>query len=232
MNKMHTRRSRILGLAVVALAPAMAAHVLAQGQPSPKVKIPEPGVPQVLTIEGAFVRAAYNDEGYVILGFRLANASVGEPWMLLDVGMTLREGVPNYTLTRGAVWLDMPDGQQIPMPSNEEFRKASLSALERRSKFTNDPIDYFPPLANRACWVGRSWDGAELSPTRGCRGQLFFPIPGGIRHGQYWLNVKFEKSLVRVPLRVMTADEEQRLNKNFKSIQKQVEEAFAPQKKK
>jgi len=30
----------------------------------------------------------------------------------------------------------------------------------------------------------------------------------------------------------MTKDEEQVLNKNFKSIQKQVEEAFAPQKKK
>ena len=43
--------------------------------------------------------------------------------------------------------------------------------------------------------------------------------------------MKFEKSLVRVPLRILTKDEEKLLNKNFKSIQKQVEEAFAPPKK-
>jgi hypothetical protein len=228
MNKRHTR---ILVVAVVALASAMAAHGLAQGQQPPKVTIPESGVPQIMTIEGAFVRAAYNNEGYVILGFRLANTSVGEPWMLLDVGMTLRGNVPNYKLTRASVSLDTPDGQKIPMPSNEEFRNANLSALERRSQFTNDSIDYFPPLANQPCWIGRSWDGAELSPTRGCLGKLFFPIPGGIKYGQYWLNVKFEKSLIRVPLRILTKDEEKLLNKNFKSIQKQVEEAFAPPKK-
>ena len=228
---MNMEHFRILVLAVVALASAMAAHGLALGQPPTTVTIPESGVPQIMTIEGAFVRAAYNTEGYVILGFRLANASVGEPWMLLDVGMTLRNNVPDYKLTRDAVSLDTPDGQKIPMPSNEEFRKANLSALERRSQFTNDSIDYFPPLASQACWIGRSWDGAELSPTRGCRGQLFFPIPGGIRYGQYWLNVKFEKSLIRVPLRIMTKDEEKLLNKNFKSIQNQVEEAFAPPRK-
>ncbi len=65
MNKRHTR---LLVLAVVALASAMAAHVLAQGQQPPKVQIPQSGVPQIMTIEGAFVRAAYNNEGYVILG--------------------------------------------------------------------------------------------------------------------------------------------------------------------
>jgi len=237
MNRRHTR---ILVLAVVALAWAMAAHGLVQGQQPPKVKIPESGVPQVMTIEGAFVRAAYNNEGYVILGFRLANTSVGEPWMLLDVGMTLRGNVPNYKLPRASVSLDTPDGKTVPLPSNEEFQKANLSALERRSQITNDSIDYFPPLANQACRIGFfgelsqrawSWDMVELSPTRACLGKLFFPIPGGIKHGQYWLNVKFEKSLIRVPLRILTKDEEKLLNKNFKSIQKQVEEAFAPPKK-
>ena len=60
----------------------------------PKVKIPEPGVPQMMTMEGSFVRAAYNNEGYVILGYRLANRSVGEEWMLLEVGITVRDGCP------------------------------------------------------------------------------------------------------------------------------------------
>jgi hypothetical protein len=35
-----------------------------------------------MTIEGKFVRAAYNNEGYVILGYQLVNRSVGEEWML------------------------------------------------------------------------------------------------------------------------------------------------------
>jgi len=219
----------------------MAVHVLAQGQQPPKVKIPEPGVPQVMSIEGAFVRAAYNNEGYVILGYRLANTSVGEPWMLLDVGMTLRERVANQTLTRAAVSLETPDGQTVPLPSNQDFQKANLQALERRSQITNDSINYFPPLASQACRVGffaelaqraMSYDEVELSPTRACLGKLYFPIPGGIKYGQYWLNVKFGKSLIRVPLRILTKDEEKLLNKNFKSIQKQVEEAFAPPKKK
>ena len=51
-------------------------------------------------------------------------------------------------------------------------------------------------------------------------------MPGGITYGQYWLNVKFAQSLVRVPFRIMTDDEEKLLSKNYKSIKKQVEAAF------
>ena len=71
----------------------------------------------------------------------------------------------------------------------------------------------------------------ELSSTRACLGRLFFPIPGGIQHGQYWLNVKFENSVVRVPFRILTEDEEKLLDKNYKDIRKQVQEAFRPKKK-
>jgi hypothetical protein len=238
---MSNRHTRVFVVAVLALASAMAARGLAQGQQPPKVAIPQSGVSQIMTMEGAFVRAAYNNEGYVILGYRLANDSVGEPWMLLDVGMTVRDNVPNYKLLRAAVSLEIPGGQTIPLPSNGEFQSANLAALERRSQVTNDSINYFPPLASQACRIGffaelsqraRSYDEVELSPTRACLGKLFFPIPGGIKYGQYWLNVKFEKSLVRVPLRILTKDEEKTLNKNFKDIKKQVQEAFAPPKKK
>ena len=47
-------------------------------------------------MEGRYVRAAYNNEGYAILGYKLANLSVGEKWMLLEVGFALRDGVPYY----------------------------------------------------------------------------------------------------------------------------------------
>ena len=71
----------------------------------------------------------------------------------------------------------------------------------------------------------------ELSNTRACVGRLFFKVPGGIEYGQHLLNVKFEKSLVRVPFRILTEDEEKFLSKNYKDIEKQVKEAFAPKKK-
>ena len=118
---------------LIALSP-VAAPEDSKDQDAPKVKIPEPGVPQIMTMEGRYVRAAYNNEGYVILGYRLANLSVGEPWMLLEVGITLREGTPSYTLTRDALSLDAPDGRRIPLPSVKEYREADTRSLQAREK--------------------------------------------------------------------------------------------------
>ncbi len=53
-------------------------------------------------MEGAFVRAAYNNEGYAILGYQTANESVKQPWLVLDLGVTLRSGQKAQKLTRGA----------------------------------------------------------------------------------------------------------------------------------
>lgn len=232
----------LLSLALVSLISIqpLAAGGDARTPQAPKVAIPKPGVPEVATIEGTFVRAAYNNEGYAILGYRIVNYSVGEPWMLIEFGTTLRDGVPYQKLTREDLTLDIPDGKTLPLPTVEEYRKANLSALLAREKVQRDSINYFPPGATRACRIGffselddrpMSWDEVELSPQRACLGRLFFNIPGGIVHGQYWLNVKFENSVVRIPFRVFTKEEERLLNKNYKDIRKQVQEAFAPKKK-
>ena len=209
-------------------------------QEKPTVAIPKAGVPEIMTIEGTFVRAAYNNEGYVILGYETSNRSIGEPWMLLDVGMTVLDRVPNYTLRREALSLTTPDGATLPLPSIEEHRKADTRAIQNRARVQRDSINYFPPMASRACGIvffpdltsrALPRDDIELSNTRACLGRLFFPIPGGIKHGQYWLNIQFEKSVVRVPFRIFTEDEEKMLNKNYKDIRKQVQEAFSPKKK-
>jgi hypothetical protein len=71
-----------------------------------------------------------------------------------------------------------------------------------------------------------SWDHVDLTDDRACLGQLFFPVPGGITYGQYWLEVKFDQSLARVPFRIFTKDEEKLVSKNYKSIKKQVEDQF------
>jgi len=218
----------------VALTPAIRA------QEKPQVQIPNPGVPQVMTLEGKFVRAAYNNEAYVILGYQVANRSIGDEWMMIDLGTTVLDNTPAYKLTRDKVSLSLPDGKEIGLASVEDYRKANLRALESRARVQRDSINYFPPQASQACRIGffaelggpaLPWDVVELSNRRACVGRLFFQVPGGIKHGQYFLNVKFEKSVLRVPLRILTEEEEKFLGKNYGDIRKQVKEAFAPKKK-
>jgi hypothetical protein len=209
--------------------------VAGRAQDKPAVQIPKAGVPEIMTLEGKFVRAAYNNEGYVILGYQLANRSIGEEWMLLEVGMTVLDRTPAYRLKRDAVSLETPDGKTHALPSVTEHRAANTSALQNREKVQRDSINYFPPMANRACRIGffsdldspaMAYDEVELSNTRACLGRLYFRVPGGIGYGQHWLNVKFEKSLVRVPFRILTKEEERLLERNYKDIRNQVRDAF------
>ena len=227
-------------LAVAAAVVTLAVAAQAQQKPSLPVQIPNPGVPQAMTMEAKFVRAAYNNEGYVILGYQVSNRSVGEANMMIEMGTTVRGGQPAYKLTRDKIELTLPDGKNVPLMSMEEYRKVNLSAIEARARVQRDSINYFPPEAHEACRIGffaqpgspaMSWDEVELSSRRGCVGRLFFTIPGGIKYGQYFLNVKFAQSLIRVPLRILTEEEEKFLGKNFKAIDKQIEEAFKPKKK-
>src|SRR5688572_13956308 len=123
----------------------------AQAQEKPVVQIPQAGVPQIQTMEGKFVRAAYNREGYVILGYQASNRSVGEEWMLLEVGMALREGVKDYTMLRNALSLELPDGKTLPLPTIIEHREGRTEAIEQRAKVQRDSINYFPPNASQPC---------------------------------------------------------------------------------
>ena len=205
-------------------------------QQQPGVQIPQPGVPQIMTLEGKFVRAAYNNEGYVILGYQIANRTIGDDWIMLDVGITLMERVPDYTLRRDHLSLDTPDGS-LPLPSIEEYRQneSKVQPLQNRMKVQRDSIDYFPPWTHGVNRLGffsdlgsraMPWDQAEVNNSRACLGQLYFHVPGGTKYGQYWLNVKFAQSLLRVPFRLLTDEEEKRLGKNFGDIKKQVDAAF------
>ena len=227
-------------LAVAAAVVTVVVSAQAQQKPQLPVQIPNPGVPQAMTMEAKFVRAAYNNEGYVILGYQVSNRSIGENQMMIEMGTTVRGGQPAYKLTRDKIELTLPDGKNVPLMSMEEYRKVNLSAIEARARVQRDSINYFPPEAHEACRIGffaqpgspaMSWDEVELSSRRGCIGRLFFTIPGGIKYGQYFLNVKFEQSLIRVPFRILTEEEEKFLGKNYKAIDKQVEEAFKPKKK-
>jgi len=72
----------------------------------------------------------------------------------------------------------------------------------------------------------RAYDTVDLDPSRACLGRLYFKVPGGLQYGQHFLNIKFATTKVRVPFRIFTKDEEKVIQKNWKDIKKQVEEAF------
>jgi hypothetical protein len=212
---MRTTTALAFGL-VGLVATGLAVQLHAQSQ-KPTVEIPQPGVPQIMTLEGKFVRVAYNNEGYVILGYQIANRTIGSDWIMLDVGITLMDKVKDYTLKRDALSLDTPDGT-LPLPSIEEYRQNQTHGVNRLGMFSD--------LGSRAL----PWDQADVSADRACMGQLYFHIPNGTKYGQYWLNVKFAQSVVRVPFRLLTEDEEKQLGKNFGDIKKQVDNSFRKKK--
>jgi hypothetical protein len=118
-----------------------------------------------------------------------------------------------------------------------ERRRTTLEALDlRTTTIPKDNISYFPPDAREPCRIGffadtaatraRAFDQVNLSPRRGCLGRTYFHVPGGIQHGQHFLNVQFEESLVRVPFRILTEEEEKKLSKRWKDIKKEHEKAF------
>ena len=237
MDRRHALSVSFLGLLSVGLLQTDSG---AQTKQPPVVQLPQAGVPQIQTMEGKFVRAAYNREGYVLLGYQASNRSVGEEWKLLAVGMTVLDNVPHYPFKREALSLETPDGKTIPLATVEEQRQGNPQAIQQRAKVQRDSINYFPTRASKACAIlffpelgsrALPYYQVDLSNDRACLGRLYFKIPGGIAYGQHWLNVKFQNSLVRVPFRILTQDEEKLLSKNYKSIEKQVKEAFAPKKK-
>lgn len=221
---------------------ALAALVLALGvQPALaqiKVEAPKPTVPEVFTLMGQYVRMAYNNQGFVTLGYRMAQESVGEEWVMLEVGLTVRGSAKNVTIKRQDLTLRTPDGATIPLATQKDYAGAGyLRALNTRARVVRDSINYFPLEATRGCAIqffanlGQggnqiAYDQVELSSNRGCVGRLYFHVPGGIKIGQHWLDVNFGESKVEVPFRILTKEEQKLLEKNWEDIKKQHDEMY------
>lgn len=203
-----------------------------------KVVKPEPTVPEVFTLMGQYVRVAYNNVGFVTLGYRLAQNSVGEEWLALEVGMTVRGGARGVTVKREQLSIQTPDGKVIPLATQRQYAEAGyLTALNNRAKVIRDTINYFPVDVSRGCGIkffanlgsgGRqlSYDEVELSYDRACMGRLYFHVPGGIKVGQHWLKVAFEGGEVQVPFRILTKEEAKEFEKTWEDIKEEHEESL------
>ncbi len=217
-------------LLALALAPASAFAV--------QLAPPQPSVPEVFTLQGEFVRIAYNNQGFASLGYRLAQQSVGEEWMMLEVGLTMRKPAKDATLKRESFSIQTPDGKQIRLATQKEYAEAGyLSSLNLRAKVIRDSINYFPADARRGCPIqffvtlGQGprqlvREEVDLSSERACVGRLYFQVPGGIKVGQHWLHVNFGESTVQVPFRILTKEEEKEFRESWEDIKKAHEDAM------
>ena len=185
-------------------------------------------------VEGQFIRVAENDEGWVVLGYTTANGSVNEKWMMLDIGVTLQNGVKNQKITRDHLKLVIPDGQVISMATQEEYMSghATLDAMNARANIESQSINYFPVGRTRPCRIGffgnmdqrvgnLSYDYFWADDRSACVGRVYFQIPDGIQYGQYNFDVHFAESIIRVPFKIMTKEEAKEFDKQWKEAEKE-----------
>ena len=224
-----------------AVAAALLALVVMGGAPAgaqaPQVQMPQPTVPEIFSLEGEWVRIAYNNEGFVSLGYRMAQEQIGQEWMLLEVGVTLRKPTKDFKLNRASISIKTPDGKTVPLATQQEYRggMGAISSLNMRAKVITDSINYFPADASQACALrffaddrgpGLSWDETELSYQRVCLGRLYFKVPGGVQVGQHFLVIKFATSELQVPFRTLSKEDEKLFSKKWNEIKKQHEAAL------
>ena len=138
---MTFRKGALAAMALLGLAVMTAGQpdVSAQQQP---MAPPKASVPEIFTIKGEFVRIAYNNEGFASLGYRIVQDSVGDEWVLLDTGITVRRGVKSYKLKREHLTLQTPDEKTHPLATQREFNEAGgLRSLNMRARVMRDSIN-------------------------------------------------------------------------------------------
>jgi hypothetical protein len=222
---MKTRALSRVGLVFLAAMISYPAH----SQDKPRT--------EKVAVEGTFVRVGFNDEGWVTMGYATANDSVGEEWMIIEVGLTLQKGVKNYTLKRTDVALVAPGPKVVPAATQAEYAKAGyLAALNQRASISRQGIDYFPATARNACAINfytnpgqmgalsMARDQVELSSDRACLGRLYFHVEDKIQYGLYNLDVQFAESTIRIPFNIMTKDEVKKFEKEWKEARRKAKE--------
>lgn len=172
-----------------------------------------------LSFPGEYVRRVQNDQAVVNLGYRTANASVGQDWLMVEISITVLPG-HNMTLKRDDFWLTAPDGSRVDLASQEEFNKGSgkVRALDARANISRDSLNYLPKQANIPCRIGFFSDAStpergltftqfSMNPDSACGGRLYWIIPDGIQYGRHFLNIQLPDQVMKVPFKIMTKED-------------------------
>ena len=162
-----------------------------------------PGVERL----GKYILRENISNAQVVLGYKYAEQSLGNEWLILEIAATSPQG-ENAKFERDKIWVRTPSGTQVPLASQKAFGEAygSIRNQISQSDVTRDPMDYFPP--NRlpcstdlfvAPGEGVSYDQFTVNGQRACQGKLFFYIPGGTKAGRYVLGMDLEEDEIRIP---------------------------------
>lgn len=226
----------------VLLVATVAAAVLLPGGPAIAQEADAQNKAQ-LSFPGEYVRRVQNDQAVVVLGYRTANASVGQEWLMVEIAMTVLPD-NNLTLERDDFWLTTPDGNRVDLATQQEFNKGSgaVSALDARANIRRDSLNYLPTRANMACRIGFFSDRStpargltftqvSLDPNSACGGRLYWIIPDGIQYGQHFLNIQLPGGVMKVPFRIMTKAELKEAKAKVKEWEKEQKAARKAAKK-
>jgi hypothetical protein len=162
-----------------------------------------PGVDRL----GEYILRQEGPELVTVVGYRFASSTLGDEWLILEVGLTSPNG-QTARVTRKDIFVRNPAGNNIPVATQTEFTQAygSLRSTLAKANVDRDPLDYFPP-SRIECPIqffvapgeGVSFDEVTLNDRRGCYGRLFFKVPGGIQAGRWVLGVDLPESEIRIP---------------------------------
>ena len=162
-----------------------------------------PGVDRL----GEYILRQEGPELVTVVGYRFASSTLGDEWLILEVGLTSPNG-QTAKVTRENIFVRNPAGNNIPVATQKEFTEAygSLRSTLAKANVDRDPLDYFPP-SRIECPIqffvapgeGVSFDEVTLNDRRGCFGRLFFKVQGGIQAGRWVLGVDLPESEIRIP---------------------------------
>lgn len=188
-------RLAIAGLAVLFLAAPGAADV--------------DGGPNVTRL-GKTVMRWRDDSVQIVVGYRHAQAHLDRKWILLDIGLTVWSGKP-VEIYREDVWLVMPDGRRLPMPSQRRMAEGipDLRRMLNEAKVQRDPLNGYFPGAVREERLGFFaipgedivFDKVAVNSRTLASGDVYFESPNATwAPGIYTLVVENRDVHVRLPL--------------------------------
>ena len=162
---------------------------------------------------GATVLVYRGPEVEAALGYRFASANLGSDWLMIDLAATAT--AKTVEVKRERISLRTPDGETVPLATQEEFGQAygSLRADIERANVAADPLDYFPRTRIPCEFAfftepgeGLAYPSVWLDDRRVCIGRLFFAVPGGVQEGTYTLAIDLEESQLRIPFKLGGAE--------------------------
>jgi hypothetical protein len=195
-------KSRFLPLMCVVAGVGSLISGCASGSPG-AVHSTKPGVTQI----GETMMRSVGADLEAILGYKFADSSLGEEWLVVDLALTgLRS--ESIEVRQEAISVVTHDGRRIPLPTQKEFAAAypETQSLLRRAAIASQPLEATRG-GRRPCdlnflrlpGTGTVRTAIWINQRELCVGMLAFPIQGGIQPGRWRVVIELEESDLDIP---------------------------------